>query len=97
MPEKVNPISFESFSSSWGEINTDVGIKFLIGEKTNLLGISHFLYQNPIDKNKDGFTVEVQAGAGVVADSIPSNEYQETLNKAKGMFTALACLDPQDL
>ena len=56
VPEKVNPLSFESFSSSWGEINTDVGIKFLIGEKTNLLGISHFLYQNPIDKNKDGFT-----------------------------------------
>ena len=48
-------------------------------------------------KNKNSFTVEVQAGAGVVADSIPANEYQETLNKAKGMFTALACLDPQDL
>ena len=56
VPEKVNPISFESFSSSWGEINTDVGIKFLIGDKTNLLGINHFLYQNPIDKNNDGFT-----------------------------------------
>ena len=48
-------------------------------------------------KNKDDFTVQVQAGAGVVADSIPSNEYQETLNKAKGMFTALACLEAPDL
>ena len=47
--------------------------------------------QNHIYKND--FSVEVQAGAGVVADSIPSNEYQETLNKAKGMFTALACLE----
>ncbi len=36
--------------------------------------------------------VEVQAGAGVVADSVPRAEYQETLNKAKGMLTALACL-----
>ncbi len=44
-------------------------------------------------KNKNNFTVQVQAGAGVVADSIPSKEYQETLNKAKGMFTALACLE----
>ena len=44
-------------------------------------------------KNKNDFTVQVQAGAGVVADSIPSMEYQETLNKAKGMFTALACLE----
>ena len=56
VPEKVSPLSIESFSSSWGEINTDLGIKFLIGEKTNLLGINHFLYQNPIDKNNDGFT-----------------------------------------
>ncbi len=47
-------------------------------------------------KNKNDFTVQVQAGAGVVADSIPSNEYQETLNKAKGMFTALACLEAPD-
>jgi len=36
--------------------------------------------------------VEVQAGAGVVADSIPENEFQETLNKAKGMLTALGSL-----
>jgi len=48
-------------------------------------------------KNKNDFTVQVQAGAGVVADSIPSNEYQETLNKAQGMFTALACLATPDL
>ena len=56
VPEKVSPLSVENFSSSWGEINTDLGIKFLIGDKTNLLGINHFLYQNPIDKNNDGFT-----------------------------------------
>ncbi len=37
--------------------------------------------------------VEVQSGAGVVADSIAENEFQETLNKAKGMLTALGCLE----
>ncbi len=31
----------------------------------------------------------VQAGAGIVADSQPAREYQETLNKAKGMLRAL--------
>jgi len=42
-----------------------------------------------------GWRIQVQAGAGVVADSKPESEYQETLNKAKGMLTALACLqDP---
>jgi len=47
-------------------------------------------------KNNNDFIVQVQAGAGVVADSIPSNEYEETLNKAKGMFKALASLEPND-
>ena len=41
-----------------------------------------------------GWQVKVQAGAGVVADSQPTAEYQETLNKARGMLTALACLQP---
>ncbi len=31
----------------------------------------------------------VQAGAGIVADSIPEREYQETLNKGRGMLRAL--------
>jgi anthranilate synthase component 1 len=39
-----------------------------------------------------GWRVQVQAGAGLVADSVPASEYQETLNKARGMLKALACL-----
>lgn len=31
----------------------------------------------------------VQAGGGIVADSVPENEYQETLNKAKALLKAL--------
>lgn len=31
----------------------------------------------------------VQAGAGVVADSVPENEHNETVNKAKGMMRAI--------
>jgi len=42
-----------------------------------------------------GWRVQVQAGAGVVADSVPEAEYQETLNKARGMLKALACLLPE--
>lgn len=38
---------------------------------------------------KDGVAY-VQTGAGIVADSVPENEYQETVNKAKGMFKAVA-------
>jgi anthranilate synthase component 1 len=32
----------------------------------------------------------IQAGAGIVADSVPAKEYQETLNKAKAMMKAVA-------
>jgi anthranilate synthase component 1 len=31
----------------------------------------------------------IQAGAGIVADSDPQKEYEETVNKAKGMVTAI--------
>ena len=31
----------------------------------------------------------VQAGAGIVADSVPATEYEETLNKARGMLKAI--------
>ncbi|MBI2104918.1 MAG: anthranilate synthase component I [Candidatus Omnitrophica bacterium] len=38
---------------------------------------------------KDG-RAYIQAGAGIVADSQPAREYQETLNKAKAMLQAIA-------
>ena len=31
----------------------------------------------------------VQAGAGIVADSVPEREHEETLNKARGLFRAI--------
>ncbi|RMF77458.1 MAG: anthranilate synthase component I family protein, partial [Nitrospirae bacterium] len=37
-----------------------------------------------------GGTAEVQAGAGIVADSVPEREYEETENKARGMVQAIA-------
>jgi len=36
-----------------------------------------------------GNKVYVQAGAGIVADSVPEKEYTETLNKAKALFRSI--------
>jgi anthranilate synthase component I len=36
--------------------------------------------------------VTIQAGAGLVADSVPDSEYEETLNKARGVLEAIRCL-----
>ncbi|MDD5476755.1 MAG: anthranilate synthase component I [Candidatus Omnitrophica bacterium] len=38
---------------------------------------------------KDG-TAYVQAGAGIVADSVPQKEYQESVNKAKALMEAIS-------
>ena len=36
-----------------------------------------------------GRTVDVQAGAGIVSDSDPATEYEETVNKARGLLKAI--------
>ncbi len=41
---------------------------------------------------KDG-KVHIQAGAGIVADSVPAAEYQETINKASALFKAIGLAD----
>jgi anthranilate synthase component 1 len=35
-------------------------------------------------------TLHIQAGAGIVADSVPTNEWHETLNKGRAIFRAVA-------
>ena len=37
---------------------------------------------------KDGVAY-IQAGAGIVADSVPEREYQECLSKARALLTAI--------
>jgi anthranilate synthase component 1 len=59
-----------------GQLNTAITIRTMI------------VQTNP----NGGHTVSVQAGAGLVADSVPQSEYQETLNKARGMLEAIRCL-----
>jgi anthranilate synthase component 1 len=59
-----------------GQLNTAIAIRTMV-----------------VRSQPDGsHTVSVQAGAGLVADSDPESEYQETLNKAKGMLEAIRCL-----
>ena len=38
---------------------------------------------------KDG-TLHIQAGAGIVADSVPASEWEETMNKGRAVFRAAA-------
>jgi len=42
-----------------------------------------------------GGEIHIQAGAGIVADSVPTNEHQECVNKATAMFRAVALAEAQ--
>lgn len=42
-----------------------------------------------------GGQVHIQAGAGIVADSVPANEHRECVNKATAMFRAVALAETQ--
>ena len=41
---------------------------------------------------KDG-KIHLQAGAGIVADSVPATEYQETVNKAMAVVKAIETVE----
>ena len=50
-------LSADVFATDWGEVNTDLGLRYKLSEKTHaLLGVNYFNYQTPLDKNGDGFT-----------------------------------------
>lgn len=58
-------------------------------------GIGYFSFNGDMDFCiairtiiKKGNAIYIQAGAGIVADSIPENEYNETLSKAKALIQA---------
>jgi anthranilate synthase component 1 len=64
-----------SYSGALGYFGYDGNHDSCIGIRTALL--------------KDG-QIYIQSGAGIVADSVPENEYMETINKARGMLKAVA-------
>ncbi len=55
-PNTSSKVSLETYGSSWGEINTDVGAKYNLGKVNGLVGLNYYNYKNPIDHNNDGFT-----------------------------------------
>jgi outer membrane receptor for ferrienterochelin and colicins len=55
--DKAPTFSGDVFSSTWRDVNVDLGMKFSAGKRvSSLVGVNYFNYQNPIDNNNDGFT-----------------------------------------
>ena len=61
-----------------GQLNTAIAIRTMV--------------VRPIAHTSNTHLVTVQAGAGLVADSVPESEYEETLSKARAMLDAIRCL-----
>jgi anthranilate synthase component I len=58
-----------------------VGYIDFTGNMDTCIALRTFVMQSDV--------IYVQAGAGIVADSVPASEYQETLNKARGLLKAI--------
>jgi anthranilate synthase component 1 len=72
--EELEPERRGIYAGAVGYISFDGNLDTAIAIRTAIM------------KGKDIF---VQAGAGIVADSIPEKEYQETVNKAKALIKAI--------
>ena len=56
-PTNAPKLSTDVFASSWGEVNTDIGLRYQVSEKVQgLLGVNYFNFQNRVDNNNDNFT-----------------------------------------
>ncbi|HOO09581.1 MAG TPA: TonB-dependent receptor plug domain-containing protein, partial [Cyclobacteriaceae bacterium] len=56
-PARADDLFIDQFATSWAEFNTDIGLKYNLGQKAqSVAGINYFNYQNPKDNNDDGFT-----------------------------------------
>ncbi|MBD2652896.1 MULTISPECIES: anthranilate synthase component I [Synechocystis] len=76
-PERRGPYSgVYGYYDFEGQLNTAIAIRTMV-----------------VQEQADGtHRVSVQAGAGIVADSDPQKEYEETLNKARGLLEAIRAL-----
>ena len=73
--DELEPVKRGIYGGAVGYLGWDGNMDTAIGIRTAVI--------------KDG-TVHVQAGGGVVADSVPELEWEETMNKARAMMKAAA-------
>ncbi len=56
-PQNAPILSADIFTTSWNEVNVDLGFKIKAGKKVSVLtGVNYFNFQNRVDNNKDNFT-----------------------------------------
>ncbi|MHC5001666.1 MAG: anthranilate synthase component I [Planctomycetota bacterium] len=66
-----------------------IGVVGLGGDLDIALALRTMVVPTASHRADRGWTVHLQAGAGVVADSVPASEYEETVNKAAALGRAI--------
>ncbi|MFV0442708.1 MAG: anthranilate synthase component I [Planctomycetaceae bacterium] len=72
-----------------------VGYIDFTGNMDTCIALRTLVIPEPSNGDRHRSTVYVQAGAGIVADSVPAAEYDETLSKARGMLKAIEVAELQ--
>ena len=88
----------ETYSAVWATVKVSsysIGGSLLIGIPLGFC-LGYFDFSGNMDTCiairtvvLTGETAYVQAGGGIVADSVPEREFEETLNKAKALLRAI--------
>ena len=76
--DELEPVKRGIYSGAVGYISWNGNMDTAIAIRTAVI------------KNK---TLHIQAGAGIVADSIPKNEWDETMNKGRAIFKAVSLVE----
>jgi hypothetical protein len=86
----LNPqIILDNFNDSHADV-IKIPIKCLRNSHPDLIfPETHLLYSFNQEQFRGKHQAFIQAGAGIVADSIPEHEYEETCNKAQAMMKAI--------
>ncbi len=65
-----------------------IGVVGFQGDMDIALALRTMVFPTAL-RREDTWTVHLQAGAGIVADSVPAREYEETVNKAAALGRAI--------
>ncbi|MFO0828936.1 MAG: anthranilate synthase component I [Phycisphaerales bacterium] len=78
--DELEPVRRGPYAGGIGAVSYDGDMDIALALRTMVIPTTH---------DRAPWTVHLQAGAGVVLDSVPANEYEETLNKAAALGRAI--------
>ncbi len=83
--DEFEPTRRGPYAGAVGYIDFAGNMDTCIALRTMVVMDSHKFVDTPAKRHR----IYIQAGGGIVADSVPANEYEETINKARALLKAV--------